>query len=50
MNTLFSALTAHAAASLLSTAQLRTVCEKSVFPLFQVQLKSESCRRSYLTK
>jgi C-terminal region of Mon2 protein len=49
VNTLFSALTAHAAASLLSTVQLRTVCEKSVFPLFQVQLKSESCRRSYLT-
>ena len=45
MNTLFSSLTAHAAANLLSTSQLRKVCEKSIFPLFQLQFKSEGTRR-----
>ena len=49
VNTLFSSLTAHSAASLLSVAQLRTLFEKSVFPLFQVQLKSERCRKAFGT-
>ena len=44
MNTLFSSLTAHAAANLLSPAQLRIVCGTSVFPLFQLQFKSEAER------
>ena len=46
VNTLFSSLTAHAAANLLSASQLRIVCKKSVFPLFQLQFKSESTRRA----
>ena len=46
INTLFSSLTAHASSNLLSSAQLRSVCQESVFSLFQLQLKTDSTRKA----